>query len=104
MEKRYWNRVGMYVTEEFANEWIGKMNVSDGQGGRHLDEDIEEYIVSRPPTPDELRAEIKELFEQPFEEVELPLASQAIILLHSSLNSGIEIGVLDLQNSFHSFR
>mgnify|MGYP004007726107 FL=1 len=67
MEKRYWNRVGMYVTEEFANEWIGKMNVSDGQGGRHLDEDIEEYIVSRPPTPDELRAEIKELFEQPFE-------------------------------------
>ena len=37
MEKRYWNRVGMYVTEEFANEWIGKMNVSDAQGGRHLD-------------------------------------------------------------------
>jgi len=79
MEKRYWNRVGMYVTEEFANEWIEKMNVSDGQGGRHLDEDIDEYIVSRPPTPEELRAEIKELFEQPFEEVELPVETKAII-------------------------
>jgi len=79
MDKRYWDRVGMYVTEEFANQWIEKMNVSDGQGGRHLDEDIDEYVITRPPTPDELRAEIKELFKQPFEEVELPVESQAII-------------------------
>ena len=79
MDKRYWDRVGMYVTEEFANQWIEKMNVSEGEGGRHLDDDIEEYIITRPPTPDELRQELKQLFEQPFEEVELPLESQAII-------------------------
>jgi len=91
MEKRYWNRVGMYVTREFANEWIEKMNVSDGQGGRHLDEDIEEYIVSRPPTADELRAEIKKLFEQPFEEVELPVESQAIIFADGMERSRVSI-------------
>ena len=79
VEKRYWDRVGMYITKEFAEEWISKMSVSDGTGGRHLDEEVEEYVVARPITPDELRAEIIEIFEQPFEEVELPKDVRAIL-------------------------
>ena len=50
LERRFWDRVGMYVTKEFAEEWIEKMSESSSTGGKHLDDDIEEYIVSMPPT------------------------------------------------------
>ena len=79
VEKRYWERVGMYITEDFAEEWISKMSISDGTGGRHLDEEIDEYVTTRPITPDELRAEVKELFETPFVKVELPDDVRAIL-------------------------
>jgi len=79
VEKRYWDRVGMYITEEFAEEWIARMSISDGTGGRHLDEELDEYVITRPLTPDELRAEVKELFETPYVEVELPDDVRAIL-------------------------
>jgi len=72
VEKRYWDRVGMYVTRKFAEEWIQKMGESRPTGGKHLDEDIEEFVVAGSATPVELRDEIKTIFEQPFEQVELP--------------------------------
>ena len=79
VEKRYWDRVGMYVTRKFAEEWIQKMGESRPTGGKHLDEDIEEFVVAGSATPVELRDEIKTIFEQPFEQVELPADTRAIL-------------------------
>ena len=76
---RYWNRVGMYVTREFAEEWIEKMGQGDSTRGKMLDEDIEEYVVPIGPSATSLRDEIEEIFSKPFEEVELPSSTQAIL-------------------------
>ena len=79
LERRFWDRVGMYVTRDFAEEWIEKMAESSSTGGKHLDEDIEEYIVSMPPTSVELRNELNDLFEAPFEKVDYPKDIKAIL-------------------------
>ncbi len=76
---RYWNRVGMYVTKDFAEEWIEKMSQGDSTRGKMLDEDIEEYVVPLAPSASTLRDEIETLFSQPFETVELPSSTQAIL-------------------------
>lgn len=78
---RYWNRVGMYVTREFAEEWIEKMGQVDSTRGKMLDEDIDEYVVPLAPSAVTLREEIDEIFSKPFEEVELPPSTQAILVV-----------------------
>ncbi len=79
---RYWPRVGMYVTQEFAEEWIERLAGGEGgHTGKYLEEDIEEYIQPEVPRPGKLRAEIKELFDSPFETGELDDDVMAIIAL-----------------------
>jgi len=79
---RYWPRVGMYVTLEFAEEWIERLAGGEGGStGKYLEEDIEEYIQPEIPRPSQLRAEIKELFNNPFEMGELDDDVMAIIAL-----------------------
>ena len=76
---RYWDRVGMYVTREFAEEWIERATASDGRTGRYLDEDIEEYVNPTLLSGSEMKIEVEELFSKPFEKVELPPETQAIL-------------------------
>ena len=35
-EVRYWDRVGMYITREFADDWIERINSSGESAGRYL--------------------------------------------------------------------
>ena len=80
---RYWPRVGMYVTMEFAEEWIERMSGSgDNRGGRYLDSEIEEFQNTDVHSPVTLRREITNLFEMPFEQAELPEDIQAIVTVH----------------------
>ena len=79
---RYWDRVGMYVTKEFAEEWIEKVNSQEGDSaGRYLADDIDEYEDSTMgASAGQLRREIENLFEEDFKEVELPPSTRAIIV------------------------
>ena len=79
-EIRFWPRVGMYVTQEFAEEWITRITDSDSAGGRYLDDDMEEYTTVTVTGPSSLRREIKALFEAPFEEGKLSPDVQAIMV------------------------
>jgi len=79
---RYWPRVGMYVTPEFAEEWIERIAGGEGGGaGKYLEEDLDEYVQPSMPRPLQLRKEIKELFANPFEMGELDDDVMAIIAL-----------------------
>ena len=79
---RYWDRVGMYVTREFAEEWIERVNAQDGDSaGRYLADDIDEYEDSTiGASAGQLRREIEKLFEEDFKEVELPPSTRAIVV------------------------
>lgn len=79
---RYWDRVGMYVTKEFAEEWIERVNSHEGDSaGRYLAEDIDEYEDSTVgASAGQLRREIEKLFEEDFKQVELPPSTRAIIV------------------------
>tara|TARA_Y100000992_G_scaffold234629_1_gene165470 strand:- start:225 stop:881 length:657 start_codon:yes stop_codon:yes gene_type:complete len=79
---RYWNRVGMYVTKEFAEEWIERVNAQEGDSaGRYLADDIDEYEDSTVgASAGQLRREIEKLFDEDFKEVELPPSTRAIIV------------------------
>lgn len=79
-EIRFWPRVGMYVTKEFAEEWITRIVDRDSAGGRYLDDDMEEFTTSDIVGPASLKREIKVLFEAPFEEGELSQDVQAIMV------------------------
>jgi len=81
-EVRYWDRVGMYVTEEFAEEWIEKVGSQKGDSaGRYLEGDIEEFSDSTMgASSGQLRAEVKGIFEEPFQLAELPPETRAIIV------------------------
>ena len=79
-ESRFWPRVGMYVTKEFAEEWITRIVDSDSTGGRYLDDDLEEFTDSDVVGPSSLKREINALFEAPFEEGELAPGVQAIMV------------------------
>ena len=78
---RYWPRVGMYVTLEFAEQWIERMGSESSTGGKFLDDDVEEYVAPQVVKQDTLREEIQELFSKPFTEVELDDDIKSIILL-----------------------
>ena len=77
---RYWERVGMYVTKQFAEEWIEKLGAdADGRVGKYLDDEIEEYTASPMISTFTLRDEIEKLFGEDYKEIELPPETQAII-------------------------
>ena len=77
---RYWDRVGMYVTRDFAEEWIERLGEEDSRSGRYLDTDIEEYMDSPVPSAGSLRREVDRIFEEPFVESELPNDVKAIMV------------------------
>lgn len=79
---RYWSRVGMYVTQEFAEEWIERLSGGEGgHTGKYLEEELDEYIQPEIPRPAQLRNEIKELFENPFKQGDLDDDVMAILAL-----------------------
>ena len=42
---RYWDRVGMYVTRDFAEDWAEKLKAGgDGTRGKYLDTDTEDLM------------------------------------------------------------
>ena len=47
-ETRYWERVGMYVTRQFADQWIERIGVR----GQVLDDDLEEFNAIALPDAD----------------------------------------------------
>jgi hypothetical protein len=81
-EVRYWERVGMYVTREFAEEWIERVNAQEGSSaGRYLADDIDEYEDSTiGASSGQLRREVEKLFNEDFKEVELPASTRAILV------------------------
>jgi len=79
---RYWPRVGMYVTQEFADEWIERLSGGEGgYTGKYLEEELDEYVQPSIPRAAQLRVEIKELFDKPFEQGDLGDDVVAIIAL-----------------------
>ena len=76
-ETRYWARVGMYVSREFAEEWIERI----GAKGQVLDEDLEEFNAISLPDANLLRKEIDELFNNPPNLGDLSPENQAILAL-----------------------
>ncbi len=76
-ETRYWERVGMYVTREFADQWIERIGVR----GQVLDDELEEFNAISLPDADKLRREITALFEAPPNMGELAPENQAILAL-----------------------
>ena len=76
---RFWPRVGMYVSREFAEEWIEKVATGDEKGSRFLDDEIEEFTTTGVQSPRRMRAEVEALFDAPFEEGELDIEIQAIL-------------------------
>ena len=79
---RYWDRVGMYVTKEFADDWIERISMNEGESaGRYLADDIDEFEDSTVGASlGQLRREVEKLFEEEFKEVELPPSTRAIIV------------------------
>ena len=76
-ETRYWTRVGMYVSREFAEEWIERI----GAKGQVLDEDLEVFNAISLPDANLLRKEIEELFNNPPNMGDLSPENQAILAL-----------------------
>jgi hypothetical protein len=81
-EVRYWDRVGMYVTRDFANDWIERIGMNEGDSaGRYLADDIDEFEDSTVgASAGQLNREIEKLFNEDFKEVELPPSTRAIIV------------------------
>ena len=80
-EVRYWDRVGMYITREFANDWIERINSSGESAGRYLADDIDEFEDSTVgASSGQLKREVEKLFNEDFKEVELPASTRAILV------------------------
>lgn len=67
----------MYVTREFADQWIERIGVR----GQVLDDDLEEFNAISLPDADKLRREINALFDSPPNMGELAPENQAILAL-----------------------
>jgi len=80
-DTRYWNRVGMYVTKEFAYEWMDKIKETGAALGKYYDDDIDEYVEGSAPTPRSLKKEIENLFEGEYVKKEVQGDIQDIIKL-----------------------
>jgi len=73
---RFWPRLGLYINKTDAEEYISKT----GSGtGAVLDEVVEEFSPAASISPEALRVEITELFEEPFSEGKMSNENQAII-------------------------
>lgn len=79
-EVRYWERLGVYVSRQFAEEYIERSQDS-GITGEYLDADLEEFQGMTSVSPMTLQREIDEIFSKPFEEVELPPETKAMMEL-----------------------
>ena len=77
-EVRYWNRLGTYVSRSFAEEYIERSQ-DTGITGEYLEDEVEEYAQVASVSPATLRREIEEIFSKPFEVVELPKETQALM-------------------------
>ncbi len=80
-DTRYWDRVGMYVTKEFAYEWMDKIKETGAALGKYYDDDIEDYVEGSSPTPRSLTREIEDLFEGEYVAKEVQSDIQNIIKL-----------------------
>jgi len=76
-ETRYWERVGMYVTRQFADQWIERIGVR----GQVLDDDLEEFNAIALPDADLLRREINGLFNAAPNLGNVSVENQAILAL-----------------------
>jgi hypothetical protein len=81
LDKRYWERIGMYVTKDFAYEWADKIKEAGSKTGKYFDDDIEEYVEGSQPTPNQLIREIDNLFEAEYFEAEISDDIDAILQL-----------------------
>ena len=79
-EVRYWERLGVYVSRQFAEEYIERSQDS-GITGEYLDSELEEFQGMTTVSPLTLRREVDEIFSRPFEEVELPPETKAMMEL-----------------------
>ena len=70
-DKRYWDRVGMYVTKDFAYEWAEKIKETGSKTGKYFDDDIEDYVEGSQPTPNQLIREIDALFEAEYVDTQI---------------------------------
>jgi hypothetical protein len=87
-EVRYWDRVGMYVTKEFASDWIERINSSGESAGRYLADDIDEFEDSTVgASAGQLTREVEKLFNEDFKEVELPASTRAILVASEMENN-----------------
>ena len=59
-EVRFWDRVGMYVTRDFAEQWIDRI----GATGQVLDSDLDEFTQVTTPNTELIRKEIEYLFNK----------------------------------------
>jgi len=73
---RFWPRLGLYISKIDAEEYISKTTTGTGAV---LDEVVEEFSPVGSVSPEALKAELDELFENPFEEGELSKENQAIV-------------------------
>jgi len=96
-DKRYWERVGMYVTKDFAYEWAEKIKETGSKTGKYLDDDIEEYVEGSQPTPNQLIREIDSLFEAEFVDAEISDDMGAILELTQMERNKVSI-IKDLMN------
>jgi len=91
-EVRYWDRLGIYVSREFAEEYIEKTKTGGGgMRGEYLDADIEEFQTPTTVSPNVLRKEVEDLFSKPYEEVELPSKTKAMFVLLDMENNKSKI-------------
>lgn len=77
-EVRYWERIGAYVSMDFAQEYIERSQET-GITGEYLQDEIDEYAQITTVSPATLRREVEELFSQPYVEVQLPKETQALM-------------------------
>ncbi len=73
---RFWPRLGLYISKIDAEEYISKTTTGTGAV---LDDVVEEFSPATSVSPEALRAELNELFENPFEEGKMSNENQAII-------------------------
>lgn len=73
---RYWPRLGLYVSESDADEYISKA----GSAGAVLDDEVQEFVPATGVSQDTLRSEITKLFAQPFQRQEISEENKAILV------------------------
>ena len=74
-ERRYWPRLGIYVTRTDAESYCSKV----GGQHTHLDDDLEEFVPVSTHDEDAMRTEVAHLFENP--PLEAPPLSEDIEIM-----------------------